>query len=164
MGIPFSHSREGACTCPPPGTWSGAPSPQCSFRSIPHSPPSWSFHPCFGYSGGGPQMPHESEEVTSAAKQGHTATGLHGRKDSIHTPCPYPPSWLSAFKRLKSSPAGGCDTPLPQGFPRGTDRPFRGCFCWLTPVVRRVLKIVLGKWAVLQHMIHWIPAMQGTRS
>ena len=36
-------------------------------------------------------------------------------------------------------------------------------FLWLTPQVRRVLKIVLGKWGALQHMIHWITAMQGTR-
>ena len=35
-------------------------------------------------------------------------------------------------------------------------------FFWLTPKVQRVLKIVLGKWAELQHMIPWIPARQGT--
>ena len=49
-------------------------------------------------------------------------------------------------------------------------------FFWLTPEVRRVLKIifgrnsflrnsffVLGKWASLQHMISWILAMRGAR-
>ena len=34
-------------------------------------------------------------------------------------------------------------------------------FFWLTPKVRRVLKIVLGKWAALQHMIQWITAIKG---
>ena len=37
-----------------------------------------------------------------------------------------------------------------------------GCYatfvCW-APLVRRVLKILLRKWAALYHMIHWIPAM-----
>ena len=35
-------------------------------------------------------------------------------------------------------------------------------FFWLTLEVRRVLNIVLGKWASLQYMIKWIPAKQGT--
>ena len=47
--------------------------------------------PCFGYGSGDPQMPQESEGATSAAKQGHTATRLHGRKDSFHTHSHTPP-------------------------------------------------------------------------
>ena len=35
-------------------------------------------------------------------------------------------------------------------------------FFGLTPEVRRVFKMVLGQWALLQHIVHWIPAMQGT--
>ena len=46
------------------------------------------FHPCLGYGSGGPQMPHESEEATSAAKQGHMATGQRGRKASLSIPIP----------------------------------------------------------------------------